>query len=208
MEGVSNIIEIIDKKTSTETERIKAKAEEFKAELLEKAQERAKAIEDEIAGKAQRETDAEVARYEASAKLKAKYRILESKEALMKEVLDAAWDEVTKSVLDKSYDKTVTRLAVEGGVSLQEASIELVLPEGQKIKLDTAAIAAAITKETGVKTTVSISKDVTRATGGVMVRSKDGTKWVDNTFEARLERLEARVRDQVSSTLFGKGSSE
>ncbi|MFQ5831972.1 MAG: V-type ATP synthase subunit E [Candidatus Thorarchaeota archaeon] len=208
MEGVSNIIEIIEKKTSTETERIKAEAEEFRAERLETAKERAKAIEDEIAGKAQREADAEVARYEASAKLKAKYRILESKEALMKEVLDAAWDEITKSVLDKSYDKTVTRLAVDGGVSLEEDNIELVLPEGHKFKLDTAAIAGAISKATGVKTSVSISKDVTRATGGVIVRSKDGTKWVDNTFEARLERLEAKIRDQVSSTLFGTDSSE
>ncbi|MHA2378374.1 MAG: V-type ATP synthase subunit E [Candidatus Thorarchaeota archaeon] len=208
MQGVTNIIELINKKTGAEAEQIMAEAEQFKAKRLANAKERAKDLEDGIAGKAQREADSEIARYEASAKLKAKYRILESREALMKEVLDSAWEKIMKSVSDKPYDKTVTRLAVDGGVSLQESEIELVFPEGQKVNLDTTGIAGAVTKATGVKTKVSISKETVRATGGVVVKSKDGSKSVDNTFEARLERLDAKIRNLVSSTLFSATSSE
>lgn len=208
MEGVANIIELIEKKTDTEALRIIAEAEKFKAERLANAKKRAKELEEGIAGKAQREADSEIARYEASAKLKAKYRILETKEALMKEVFDSAWKEIAKSVKGKSYDKTVAKLAVDGAVPLQESEIELVLPEGQKVKIDTSEIASAVTKSAGVKTKVGISKDTVRATGGVLVRSKDGSKWVDNTFDARLERLDAKIRDQVSSTLFGSTSPE
>ncbi len=208
MEGVANIIELIEKKTDTEALRIISEAEKFKAERLANAKKRGKEIEERIAGKAQRETDSEIARYEASAKLRAKYRILETKEALMREVLDSAWQEVQKDVKGKSYPKTVARLAVDGALSLQEGEVELVLPEGQKVSIDASEIASAITKETGVKTKVSISKDTVRATGGVVVRSKDGTKWVDNTYEARLERLDVKIRDMVSSALFGSTTPE
>jgi V/A-type H+-transporting ATPase subunit E len=208
MEGVTNIIQLIEKKTDTEALRIIAEAEKFKAERLANAKKQAKELEEGIAGKAQRETDSEIARYEASAKLKAKYRILETKEALMKEVFDSAWQEIKKSVKGKSYGKTVAKLAIDGAIPLQESDIELVLPEGQKVDINTTEIAAAITKATGVKTKVSISKEKVRATGGVVVRSKDGSKWVDNTYDARLERLDTKIRDLVSATLFGTTSPE
>ena len=208
MEGVTNIIELIEKKTDTETERIIAEAEDFKAERLANAKKRAKQIEEGIAGKAQREADSEIARYEASAKLRAKYRILETKEALMKEVFDSAWEEIKKGVKGESYAQTVTKLAIDGAVPLQESEIELVLPEGQKVNIDTSETSAAITRATGIKTKVSISKETVRATGGVIVRSKDGTKWVDNTYDARLERLDTKIRDLVSASLFRTTSPE
>ncbi len=208
MEGVTNIIEIIEKKTDNETVRIIAEAEKFKAERLANAKKRAKGIEEEIAGKAQREADSEIARYEASAKLRAKYRILETKEALRREVFDSAWEEIKKGVKGKSYAQTVTKLAIDGAVPLQESEIELVLPEGQKVNIDTSEIAAAITKAMGIKTNISISKETVRATGGVIVRSKDGTKWVDNTYDARLERLDTKIRDLVSASLFRTTSPE
>ena len=207
MEGVNNIIEIIKSKTKAECDKIIAEAEEFKKQRLEKAKESAKSITEEIAGKAEREADAEVAKYHASAKLQAKYRLLESKEAIMNEVFDTAWDKLQKSVLDKKYDKTVANLAVNGGASLQEPDIELVLPEGQKVSLGVAELAKTISKESGVKTSVSISKETVRATGGVIVRSKDGTKWVDNTYDARKERFDASLRDRVASTLFTEKGS-
>jgi V/A-type H+-transporting ATPase subunit E len=207
MEGVNNIIKIINSKTKTKCERIIAEAEEFKKQRLEKAKERAKAITEEIAGKAEREADGEVAKYHASAKLHAKYRLLQSKEAIMNEVFDSAWEKLQKSVLDKKYDKNVAKLAVNGGVALQEPDIELVLPEGQKVSLSVAELAKTISKEAGVKTSVGVSKDTVRATGGVIVRSKDATKWVDNTYDARKERLDASLRERVSSTLFAEKGS-
>jgi vacuolar-type H+-ATPase subunit E/Vma4 len=207
MTGVNNIIKIIKSKTDAECDRIIAEAEDFKKQRIEKAKERAKSITEKIAGKAEREADAEVAKYHASAKLQAKYRILESKEAMMDEVFETAWDKLQKSVLDKKYDKTVFNLAVDAGVSLQETELELVLPEGQKISLPAAELAKAITKESGVKTSVDISKEKIRATGGVLVRAKDCTKSVDNTYDARKNRFDAHLRDRVASTLFTEKGS-
>ncbi|MFW9889243.1 MAG: V-type ATP synthase subunit E [Candidatus Thorarchaeota archaeon] len=208
MEGVNNIIKIIKSKTEAECGRIIAEAEDFKKQRIKKAKERATSITEAIAGKAEREADAEVAKYHASAKLQAKYRLLESKEAIMDEVFATAWDKLQKSVLDKKYDETVFNLAVDAGASLQETELELVLPEGQKVSLTAAELAKAITKESGVKTSVDISKEKIRATGGVLVRAKDGTKWVDNTYDARKNRFEAELRDRVASALFAEKGSE
>ena len=74
MEGVNNIIKIINSKTKAECDRIIAEAEDFKKQRIEKAKARAKSITEQIAGKAEREADAEVAKYHASARLQAKYR--------------------------------------------------------------------------------------------------------------------------------------
>ncbi|MFW9845211.1 MAG: V-type ATP synthase subunit E [Candidatus Thorarchaeota archaeon] len=207
MSGVDNIIDIINSKTKEECAKIIAEAEEYKAQRLENAKKRAKTITDEIAGKAEREADAEIAKYQASALLQAKYKLLESKEAIMTEVYDTALEKIQKSVLDDKYDQTVFRLVIDGAASLQEPEIEIVLPEGQKVKLDSTALATAIAKEAGTKSKVNVSNDTVRATGGVIVRSKDGSKWVDNTFEARKERLDASLRDRVANLLFSEKSS-
>ncbi|MFX1262542.1 MAG: V-type ATP synthase subunit E [Promethearchaeota archaeon] len=208
MEGVNNIIKIIKSKTEAECDRIITEAEDFKKQRIERAKERAKSITEEIAGKAEREADAELTKYHASAKLQAKYRLLESKETIMDEVFETAWNKLEKSVLDKKYDKTVFNLAVDAGASLQETELELVLPEGQKVSLTAAELAKAITKESGVKTSVAISKETIRATGGVLVRAKDGTKWVDNTYDARKNRFDTDLRGRVASTLFTEKGSE
>jgi vacuolar-type H+-ATPase subunit E/Vma4 len=53
---------------------------------------------------------------------------------------------------------------------------------------------------------VTIAKDTVRASGGLIIRSSDGSKCVDNTFEARMERLTSRMRDEAARVLFQKKS--
>jgi len=203
MEGVTNIIEIIKSKTATKAEAIVAEAEVYKKERLKRAKDQAKAIVDEATTKAERQAGSEVAKYKASSILRSKYQILESKETIMKEVLDSAWENATKQVDKAGYDKILMRLAAEGGGALQIDDLELVLPAGNKSTIDTAKIATEIGKQAGAKPKVAISKDTVRASGGLIVRSKDKSKWVDNTYEARMERFENEIRDKVALILFG-----
>ncbi|MHA2213982.1 MAG: V-type ATP synthase subunit E family protein, partial [Candidatus Thorarchaeota archaeon] len=103
----------------------------------------------------------------------------------------------------KKYADVLAGLAVDGGVSLNIAKIELIFPSGQKTNLTPASISKKISEQTGQKTTVTLSKETVRSIGGVLIRSDDGAKWVDNTFEARLERLDNKIRDVISRMLFG-----
>ena len=105
-------------------------------------------------------------------------------------------------VKKKVYDKALEKLIVDAAASLEETNLEIVAPKGHATNIDLKTVEAAVAKATGKKCKLNVSKEDVRATGGVIVRNKDSTRWVDNTFEARLERYEGQIRDTVSSILF------
>jgi V/A-type H+-transporting ATPase subunit E len=203
MSGMTNIIEIINSKTAEKEKEIIAEAESHKKQKLQDARAKAKEITTSITGKAEIESNAEVSRYEASAKLKSKYQLLDAKEVLIEDVLSSARKHLEDLVKKKAYDKTLERLIVDATVSLEETELEIAVPKGHASNIDLNTVEAAVTKATSKKRKLSISKEDVRATGGVIVRNKDSTMWVDNTFEARLERFESEIRDAISSILFG-----
>ncbi len=199
---MTNIIEIINSKTEAKEKEILAEAESHKKQKLNDARAKAKEVTAAITGKAEIESNAEVSRYEASAKLQSKYKLLEAKEVLITEVLDTAKKQVEDLVKKKAYAKTLESLIVDAAKSLEETDVVIVAPIGDVSNIDLKTVEAAVTKATGKKTKLSISKEEIRATGGVIVRNKDSTMWVDNTFEARMERFEGEIRDTISTILF------
>jgi V/A-type H+-transporting ATPase subunit E len=203
MSGMTNIIEIINSKTDEKEKEILSEAEAHKNQKLKDARAKAKELTASITGKAEIESNAEVSRYEASAKLQSKYKLLEAKEALIEDVLSSARKHLEDLVKKKAYGKTLEKLIVDGTDSLDETDLEIVVPKGHASNIDLKAVEAAVTKASGTKKNLSISKDDVRATGGVIIRNKDSTRWVDNTFEARLERFESEIRDSTSTILFG-----
>ncbi|MFX1560353.1 MAG: V-type ATP synthase subunit E [Promethearchaeota archaeon] len=203
MSGMTNIIEMINSKTAEKEKEILAEAESQRKQKLDNARAKAKEITASITGKAEVESNAEVSRYEASAKLKSKYQLLDAKEVLIKEVMSSVRKHLEGLVKKKDYSKTLEKLIVDAAASLEETDLEIVAPKGHASNIDLKTVEAAVAKATGTKCKLSVSKEEVRATGGVVVRNKDSTRWVDNTFEARLERYEGQIRDTISSTLFG-----
>ena len=202
MSGMKNIIEIINAKTAEKEKEILDEAEAHKTKKLKDAHKKAEEITASITGKAKIDSNAEVSRYEASAKLQSKYKLLEAKEALIEDVMSAARTHLEDLIKKTAYDKTLAKLIVDGAGSLEESELEIVTPKGHSSKIDLKAVEAEVAKATGRKVKFSVSKDNVRATGGAIVRNKDSTMWVDNTFEARFERLESEIRDTISSILF------
>ena len=202
MSGMTNIIEIINSRTAEKEKEILSEAELHKKEKLSNAQNKAKEITASITNKAKIESNAEVSRYEASAKLKSKYQLLEAKEALIADVLSSARKHLDDLVKKKAYGETLERFIVDAAASLEEDELEIVTPKGHASNIDLKAIEVEVAKSTGRKTKFSISKEEVRSTGGVIVRNKDSTRWVDNTFEARLERMDSEIRDTISTILF------
>ncbi len=202
MSGLTNIIEIINTKTAEKEKEILKEAEAHKTQKLKDAQTKAKQATASITSKAEIEANAEVSRYEASAKLKAKYQLLEAKEALIKDVLSSAQKHLEELVKKKAYERILERLIVDAATALEEPELEIVVPKGHASNIELKSVEAAIAKATGQKTKLNISKEDVRAVGGAIVRNKDSTRWVDNTFEARLERLDGEIRDTISTTLF------
>lgn len=202
MSGMTNIIEIINSKTDEKEKAILSDAESHKKEKLNEARAKAKEVTASITGKAEIESNAEVSRYEASAKLKSKYQLLDAKETLIADVLATARKHLEDLVKKKAYAETLETLIVDAAASLEETDLEIATPKGHASNIDIKAVEAAVAKATGKKTNLSISKEDIRATGGVLVRNKDSTRWVNNTFEDRLERMKSEIRDTISTILF------
>jgi vacuolar-type H+-ATPase subunit E/Vma4 len=202
MSGINSIVDIINTKTANKEKEILEEAEKQKKLKLEEAQRKAKEAAEAITKKAELQAKSEMSRYEASAKLKSKYKMLESKEQLIADVLDVATRKLDNTVGKAEYKKILAKLAIDGGIALHGNSLELVLPKNHATHIDVAEIEKSIQKETGTKTKVTISKETLRAKGGLVVRTPDLKKSVDNTFEARLERLEDKVREVIAVVLF------
>ncbi len=202
MSGISNIIEIINNKTAEQEKEILSDAEKFKATKLDEAKKRADEVASAITKKAEHQANSELSKYEASAKLKSKYKLLEAKDALIKDVLVSIKKELESVVGKAEYKKVLERLIVDGCKSLDTDAVELIFPAKHASKIDVAELEKAVAKEVGKKLKISVSKDSIRSIGGVIIRTKDTTRWVDNTFEARLERFENKARDTISGILF------
>ena len=202
MSGISNIIEITNAKTAEREQEIIKEAERHKRLKLEEAQRRAKDSADVISKKAELQIKSELAKYEASAKLKSKYKMLDAKEALIKEVLQKATDKLESIVSKAEYKKVLSNLIIDGSIALNEEKLELILPKSHSSKIELSELEKAVSKQTGKKIIFILSKETVRSKGGVIIRTSDGTRWVDNTFEARLERLENEVRDTIAGILF------
>lgn len=208
MSGTDNIIEMINAKTAEKEKEILGEAETHKAQKLSEAKTKAKEIADAITSKAETESKAEIGRYKASAKLKSKYQLLEAKEALIEEVLTSAKKHLEDMVGKKAYVKTLERLAIDAATALEETDLDIVLPRGHASHITVKSVEDAVSKNSGKKTKISVSKETVRATGGAIVRNKENTRWVDNTFEARFERLESAIRDRISEILFSSDKKE
>lgn len=202
MSGISNIIDIIDAKTAEKEQEIISEAERHKKIKLEEAKRRADEKASDITKKADLQAKSELSKYEASAKLKSKYRLLEAKDVLINEILTAVEKKMESTVGKAEYKKILTRLIVEGCKALSEEKLELIFPKGHTSYVDISEVEKVIAKEIGKKTKLSISRETKRVKGGVIIRTLDNSKWVDNTFEARLERFENTVRDTIARILF------
>jgi len=202
MSGVQSIIEMIKKKVTEKEDRIIRDAKKLRETKLLDARKKGEAKKAAMMAEAEIQSRADSVKRDANARLAARHKILEAKEALITEVLELAIESLTKKHKTKGYGDMLVGFAIEGGSVLAVEEVELMLPKGQSPQLDLTKISREITKHTGIKTRVSLSKEKIRSAGGVLVKSKDGTKWVDNTFEARRDRTMSEMRKLISSILF------
>ncbi|MGY5879380.1 MAG: V-type ATP synthase subunit E family protein [Candidatus Thorarchaeota archaeon] len=208
MSGISNIIEIINAKTAEKEKGIIEEAEKQRKLKLEEAQRKADDTASAITKKAELQANSELAKYEASAKLKGKYKMLEAKDAQITEILSSTHEKIEGLVGKAEYKKILMRLITDACTALAVDQVELILPKGHSSHVDIAELEKVVAKERGKKTKLTISKEPIRSKGGVKIRTIDGTRWVDNTFESRFERFETEARDKIASILFDEEDKE
>ncbi|NWF96899.1 MAG: hypothetical protein HXY34_12225 [Candidatus Thorarchaeota archaeon] len=202
MSGVTSIIETINRKTEERAEKIINEAQIVKDQLLREAMEKAGRLKVSMTTKAETDAKAQLAKYEASTRLKSKHRILEAKEEIVGEVVAAVMEKARKTLEGAEGKEALTRLVVEAAVALDAQELELVIPDGSSREVDVASLKKAIKEKTGRPVSLEIASETVRSSGGVVIRTVDKRKSVDNTLEARMDRLAGEVREAVTRALF------
>lgn len=100
------------------------------------------------------------------------------------------------------YVSILQNLIVNAGSALGGGTLDVILNKKDASRsIEINELEKRIADKTGNKTRLTISKQQTNKVG-VILRTKDGKIFVDNTFEAILKRRQRELRLKIAKTLF------
>jgi V/A-type H+-transporting ATPase subunit E len=178
-------------------------AEKSKKDTLEQKRKEGEIEAEKILRTGMEEADSLKRQKIAEARLKAKQMIIASREELINETMEKCKEKLAAMTSSKEYTDILEKLVEQGGIGLGGGDLEIVL--GGKVTrtaIDFGSTAKQIEEKTGKKTTINLSQEKPRSIGGVIIRKSDGSIIVDNTFEARIERILRDVRIRIAKILF------
>jgi V/A-type H+-transporting ATPase subunit E len=197
MTGAEEIIQEIHREAEQKIQYILNEAKEEAERIKEEARKRAEAQAEWILRKAKTQADLEKQRLIANARLEVRKKRLAVQEELINEVLSALRERLS-SMPDEEYFETLVVLAEEAvnelglrevSVSSNERTLKLLSERLDEFK-----------ERVGVEVTLGEPIDTI---GGIIVSDPEGKVRVDNTFEARIERMENELRAEIAKALFG-----
>ena len=197
MEGAELIIQEIHREAEQKVQYILSEAQREAERIREEARKRAQAQAEWILRKAKTQAEIEKQRLIANARLEVRRKKLAVQEELINEVL-AALKEKLGSLPDDEYFETLVGLTKE---ALRElgTSVIVIRSNERTLKLIDGRreeFASAVGAE------VSLGEPL-ECLGGVLVGDPNGKVRVDNTFDARIERMGGELRAEIARALFG-----
>ncbi|WP_457752588.1 V-type ATP synthase subunit E [Thermococcus sp.] len=203
MEGAKLIIEEINREAEQKIRYILSEAEKQAEGIKAEAEKRARAKAEWILRKAQTQAEIEKQRIIANARLEIRKKRLALQEEFINEVLRSLKERLANLPKDE-YLGVVKDLMLQAvkelgedriRVSSNEATLQLIAEKLEEIK-------AFLNEKTGREIRIELGDKISTI-GGVLVENADRTIRVDNTFEARIDRLESELRSRIAKVLFG-----
>jgi V/A-type H+-transporting ATPase subunit E len=176
------------------------------SDILEDAKIRTERISKDVIERTKKEADLRLRRERAKTKLTTRTQLLKSKDELINEAFDQAWEKIKEIANSGKYASILNDLAIEAACGLGGGDLKLKIPTGHGKHINTSQIQQAITQKTGTTTTLTVVEEDLRgrkAVGGVIATNADETIIIDNTFEARLRRMRDDIRTDIAKILFG-----
>ena len=140
-------------------------------------------------------------------KRRAGWMVLSEKERLVTSVLNEVKNRLVNLQKSEEYLPVLEKLIVDAGTVLDGGTLEVMLNKNDSsLPLKLNKLEKKIADRAGVKTRLKISKQQIKAVG-VIVKTNDGKIFVDNTFEAILNRRERELRLKIARILFSRASA-
>jgi len=201
-EQIEKIEEIIINEAKAKAEEIITKAKEKAQKILDEAKREAEKEVNEIINRRKADAEARARRIMSEARLEARLKLLNAKEEVISNAFDTALERLKELCQTPEYKEVLENLIKDAAITIGGGNLEVLLSENTNIEPDLSKIAKEVEKQTGTATSIVISKDKVKSIGGAIVRSLDQSFTVDNTFEARLERVREQLRVSVANVLF------
>lgn len=195
--SVEKIIEKISLEAADTARALRRTAEEEAARYLEKEKTAAEAEKNAEIAARKREVDAEVSRMLAQARMEGRQTVRNARENLISDCFDRARERITAISGSPEYPE-ILKYLIQDGIEKIGAG-DLTISANSR---DIPVLESILAKDT--ETHVRMSGEPIPTAGGVLLRTGSGTRRVDNTFEARLERMRRDLIFEVAGILCGE----
>jgi len=202
---------------------IQASVDREISEVLQQARQEAEAIKKDAEQRAEAETEKILSQGKRSASLEGQKIIAETKLGFRRKKMDAQEEAIAASFEDAAkflgelaekqkqdsfvYKDIMFNLIGAACEILAGTKVELTLNKRDRQRFDKKMMGeldSFVKKKTGRDISLSLAKETIPCTGGVIVRDMENQIEVDNTFEAKLNRLKEGIRVDVAKLLFGE----
>ena len=175
-------------------------AEEKARQTLERAKTQARKEADEIVSRANLEAEGLKRRILSSRVRANRLRVLEEKNRIVQQVIQSVEDKLANIVTDDRFQDTLKRFVLEAveAVGVEQPVVRIGFRDVSKRETD--AIGSSVSK--GAK--LVFEEKPIDGLGGVVASDVDGKIVYNNSFKARLDRLDSQLLTLISSTIFGE----
>lgn len=208
--GVQKIIDEIKNRAEKQANDILADARQKVESRMQQARQSAEEEKRSVVTRGEQDARRESQRILAEARIKARREKVQAQERLVLQSFEKARAGLRElaeagTAGDASYPAVLENLIVESAVSANTDSLEVLVNERDREILNSETlqkISRRISSGTGKEVELKLSDTAFPCSGGVVVRSTDGSIQVNNTFESRIERYRDAIRTHVAHELF------
>ncbi len=191
----------IDNSASLELEKLKAETDEKLKIIHDATEKEISKIQQSIVDSARSKNENAAKRELGQARLQAKMSYLAEKENGITAIFEEGKKQIASVVQSSDYATILSNLIVSAGVNLGGGELVVSVPKNDTSKVNTSDIAQKISSKSGTQTTVKLdSVEPKTKLGGAIIKKSD--IWVDNTFEAIIERRTESIRAELAKILF------
>ena len=198
--SVKKIIEKISLEATNQAEAIRQAAVDETEQFLTGAREAARAAKAAEITSGKREVDAEVARMLAQARMEGRQRVRGERERMISICFDLAGDTI-KAVTESDEYPQILGFLIREGIQKIGADSIIISANSRDIPI----LKAVVENDADMGASIKISDVPIRTMGGVLLKTVSGARSVNNTFEARLERMRRDLIFEVAGILAGEG---
>ncbi len=132
-------------------------------------------------------------------------RVQAFKTELVDDTFKKAEEKLQEYVEKPAYQATLNNLIMEAGVALGGGELVVKLDEKNKKKMSKHVLeklSREIQKLTNTETKIVVGEATIKTVGGAIISASNQKATVDNTFEARLERIKEEAKAELETILF------